>query len=535
MQNKILLHFFRRLESAIILFSVRIFAKVGISKIEKIFTLSSDKQLGLSGLTLRAEILSASETRHLADRESLSISEEDICRIIQRKVICIVAYDNDIFAGIGWYAIQPYHHSSGLIAEFDTEWICGYGVYIVPVYRKQGARAVIIKKALEYANSNGRRGILAAIDLDNRASIYSGIKLGYQSAGYSFWFPGNRFLLNPRYRLRFASHEDRPESLSKTAVITPFISPILDTALATGSLYAVIGCQFSTQKRNIMAKITNRLRVWTGRDTDLENWCERRKVPYLTYSNENLAHVGAFLKDNDIDILVSYAAPILPAAIFDQVNKLSINIHPSPLPAYRGGNPLFWQVFNGESEGGITLHKITAGVDKGNIILQRHYTFPNKANKYQLLIQARAQASRVFIDYIWGQLAGDSFVDVVQPESSPTSYAGNTTLGNLLKDYPFESMPIQQAKRLYYYLGYWPALLTPGIVDKPWMTIKVIDIQENHSGKNQGLQQLSGSRYRYYVDSGYFELERKINYKKLIKSALTGFRYESFHPKDISL
>lgn len=48
-----------------------------------------------------------------------------------------------------------------------------------------------------------------------------------------------------------------------------------------------------------------------------------------------------------------------------------INIHGALLPRYRGCNPTQWAIINGETETGVTLHEMSAGIDEGAIIDQR--------------------------------------------------------------------------------------------------------------------------------------------------------------------
>jgi methionyl-tRNA formyltransferase len=47
-----------------------------------------------------------------------------------------------------------------------------------------------------------------------------------------------------------------------------------------------------------------------------------------------------------------------------------LNGHPSPLPRYRGPNPIGWAVRNGDSELGFTFHFMDAEIDTGPILLQ---------------------------------------------------------------------------------------------------------------------------------------------------------------------
>jgi len=59
---------------------------------------------------------------------------------------------------------------------------------------------------------------------------------------------------------------------------------------------------------------------------------------------------------------------VLPAALLAWPHRACLNLHPSPLPAYRGPSPLFWQLRAGADRGAICLHRITASVDAGPVI-----------------------------------------------------------------------------------------------------------------------------------------------------------------------
>ena len=58
----------------------------------------------------------------------------------------------------------------------------------------------------------------------------------------------------------------------------------------------------------------------------------------------------------------------LPGAILDWPLYGCLNVHPSLLPAYRGPNPVFWQLRAGETMSGVTIHKLDAELDAGDIV-----------------------------------------------------------------------------------------------------------------------------------------------------------------------
>ena len=53
------------------------------------------------------------------------------------------------------------------------------------------------------------------------------------------------------------------------------------------------------------------------------------------------------------------------------VTERLFNIHFSCLPKYKGMYTAVWPILNGESQSGVTLHKIDAGIDTGDIVDQQ--------------------------------------------------------------------------------------------------------------------------------------------------------------------
>lgn len=65
----------------------------------------------------------------------------------------------------------------------------------------------------------------------------------------------------------------------------------------------------------------------------------------------------------------------IPACLFSIPPLGFFNIHFSVLPAYRGADPVFWQIKNGEQTGGITIHRVDEDFDSGEIVLQQSIPF----------------------------------------------------------------------------------------------------------------------------------------------------------------
>jgi methionyl-tRNA formyltransferase len=72
----------------------------------------------------------------------------------------------------------------------------------------------------------------------------------------------------------------------------------------------------------------------------------------------------------DAIIVVGYGR-ILPKWMIDLPPLGNINLHASLLPKYRGAAPIQWAIARGESVTGVTTMRIDAGLDTGDILLQR--------------------------------------------------------------------------------------------------------------------------------------------------------------------
>jgi methionyl-tRNA formyltransferase len=69
----------------------------------------------------------------------------------------------------------------------------------------------------------------------------------------------------------------------------------------------------------------------------------------------------------DVMVVVGYGQ-IIPQIIIDMPKHGILNVHASLLPKYRGAAPIQWAVANGESETGVTIMQIDAGLDTGDML-----------------------------------------------------------------------------------------------------------------------------------------------------------------------
>src|SRR3981081_1551492 len=72
----------------------------------------------------------------------------------------------------------------------------------------------------------------------------------------------------------------------------------------------------------------------------------------------------------DCVVIIAYGQ-IIPAKLLPIPKFGWINLHASLLPKYRGAAPIHWAIANGESVTGVTSMRIDAGLDTGDILMQR--------------------------------------------------------------------------------------------------------------------------------------------------------------------
>jgi len=100
---------------------------------------------------------------------------------------------------------------------------------------------------------------------------------------------------------------------------------------------------------------------------------------FASKNNLNLLQIENFDKNcklkiknlkPDLGLCVAFGPPYFDQEMIDLPKYKIINIHPSPLPKYRGATPGPWQIINGETKSAVTFFQIDALPDHGPIITQ---------------------------------------------------------------------------------------------------------------------------------------------------------------------
>ena len=105
----------------------------------------------------------------------------------------------------------------------------------------------------------------------------------------------------------------------------------------------------------------------TGRG--MKTIAEEYRVPVIQPESINTPEGVAALQALDPELLVVAAyGQILSREVLSVAPRGGINVHASLLPKYRGAAPIAWAIANGETTTGVTIIRMTVGLDAGDML-----------------------------------------------------------------------------------------------------------------------------------------------------------------------
>jgi methionyl-tRNA formyltransferase len=140
------------------------------------------------------------------------------------------------------------------------------------------------------------------------------------------------------------------------------------------------------------------------------------KIPLLSVKDINTEDAVRALRALEPDVIVSafYNRYLRQEAL--SVPRIAcLNMHPGPLPEYRGTMVYFWVLQNGERESAATIHVMDAGIDTGPVLRRR--SFPLEDGWTQLQVLEKASLTGVeLLEEIFGTLTRESVARMEREE-----------------------------------------------------------------------------------------------------------------------
>lgn len=168
-------------------------------------------------------------------------------------------------------------------------------------------------------------------------------------------------------------------------------------------------CAFARKSKNVVDSVFTIGRRKAGRglstnSSQLAEWARKEGLPCLECDNLESQEALEFAGNEYPDVfLVASFGKKIPAAIAEIPKFGGINVHPSLLPKYRGMAPVARAIMNGETETGVTLHKLSGKIDSGDIILQRKTPLEDTDDDLTLKLRLAVLAS-FMVKEVFGNL-----------------------------------------------------------------------------------------------------------------------------------
>jgi methionyl-tRNA formyltransferase len=113
-------------------------------------------------------------------------------------------------------------------------------------------------------------------------------------------------------------------------------------------------------------------------------------------------------------IVVAAYGQLLPPEILDLPRYGCLNVHTSLLPKYRGAAPIQWAIARGDTETGVTIMKMDAGLDTGPMVAQRRTPISPEDDSASLHDRLARLGAELLVQTIPDYVAGK-----IQPQPQP--------------------------------------------------------------------------------------------------------------------
>ena len=121
---------------------------------------------------------------------------------------------------------------------------------------------------------------------------------------------------------------------------------------------------FKTLRRRLMDK--------NKKYSNFKDLIAKNNITIFYKDNPNQDEIIEWIKGNEIDIVFITFGYIVKKPFIEAPKIGVFNKHSALLPSFRGLWPVFWTMFY-NSDIGVSVHKVAAEIDGGEIILQKKY------------------------------------------------------------------------------------------------------------------------------------------------------------------
>lgn len=145
------------------------------------------------------------------------------------------------------------------------------------------------------------------------------------------------------------------------------INNIYTRVIVVGIGAVATSCILELKNRGVNVEV---LATRSNTVLSMKSFCERNNIDYIEIEVESITSFLMSITEKTLLLSISNRY-IFPNTVITKDNLEIINYHGALLPKYPGRNAEAWAIFNQESVGGITWHKVAKEIDAGEIIIQK--------------------------------------------------------------------------------------------------------------------------------------------------------------------
>jgi methionyl-tRNA formyltransferase len=221
-------------------------------------------------------------------------------------------------------------------------------------------------------------------------------------------------------------------------------APVLTGLITSGyTIAAIVSHHSDGQSRN-------------NRPLEVAEIAKKHNIPVLLPNKPAEIHEQLAAFNADAAILVAYGR-IIPQSVIDIFPKGIINIHPSLLPLYRGPTPIESAIANGDTQTGISIMQLTAGMDEGPVFTQEIVPLHADETKFELYSTLAAKSATTLLRVLPAIL--DGTLMPTPQDASQATYCSLLDKKDSRLD-PTQYTASEAERRIRAHLGYPKSKLT---------------------------------------------------------------------------
>lgn len=187
------------------------------------------------------------------------------------------------------------------------------------------------------------------------------------------------------------------------------------------------------------------------RPSPVKQFATRHAIPVLEPVRLDSAFAEHFPSRRPEVLVVVAFGLILPRWLLDWPLIGGVNVHASLLPRWRGAAPIQRAILAGDDETGVSIMRMTGGLDRGPVYAQRAIALGPAETSGELHDRLAVLGAELLVEVLPGILSGER-VPLEQDESK-ASYAPKIDKRDAVLDFGREAVDLERAVRAY---NPWP-------------------------------------------------------------------------------